>query len=741
MNKYFIIALAGILCSPHLLAQQDTAKNSQQDTTKNLQILPEVIVTGVNSAIDKQKFPMTVSILNQKDFLHNSATNVIDALSTIPGVNQITIGPAISKPVIRGLAYNRVVVINDGVRQEGQQWGDEFGIEIDEYSVRRAEVLKGPASLRYGSDAMAGVINLLPQTYPSEGKIEGRVLANYQTNNGLIGGNFNLGGNQKGFVWDVNYTYKTAHDYRNKYDGLVWNSNFGESNIKGSFGLQRKWGYSTITLSSFDQKLGIIEGARDSATGAFTRSALNHDGTEDSAVIVTDAEMLRYNNYNVIHQQIHHYKAVWDNSILLGKGRLGIRLGFQQNHRQEANDITLGDLYNFDFFQQTLSYDLNYSLNTKNNWTLSFGANGMDQIFRNRGIAFLYPEYHSFDVGLYSLAQKTFNKLTISGGLRFDTRWFNGDDLFLNDDGERIPGPEPNSTQQFVAYKSNFSGVSGSIGATYDFTKALYGKLNLARGFRAPNVAESGSNGIHDGTPFYEIGDPNLKPETNLQVDATFGINTPDVTAEATLFLNSINNYIFASKLESVNGGDSLREDAPTYKFVASDAVLRGGEIILNYHPKQAKWFQWNNSFSFIHGLQLHESDSSRYLPFIPPNEILSKMIFSVIKDNSVLRNSYISVGVDQVFEQNRVFYKFGNETVTPGYTLLNVGLGTDIYSKKKQIMSVYVLANNITDVAYQSNMSRLKYLDTNNLTGRVGVYNMGRNISIKLLIPLSFGK
>ena len=115
--------------------------------------------------------------------LKSASTKIIDALCKIADLSQINTGAAISKPVIRGLGYNRVVVINDGVRQEGQQWGDEHGIEIDEYSVAKAEVLKGPASIMYGSDALAGVVNFITNVPVPEGTIKGNVLANYQTNN------------------------------------------------------------------------------------------------------------------------------------------------------------------------------------------------------------------------------------------------------------------------------------------------------------------------------------------------------------------------------------------------------------------------------------------------------------------------------------------------------------------------------------------------------------------------------
>ena len=191
----------------------------------------EVVITGVSSATERKSDPIPVNVVTQKGLLQNSATNLMDALSISPGLSTMTHGASIAKPFIRGLGYNRVITMNDGVRQEGQQWFDEFGEEIDEYSVYKAEILRGPASLSYGSDAMAGVINLLPFPTLPEGQIKGNILLNYQTNNGQLGESFNLGGNQKGFVWDIRYTNKMTHCYQNKYDGYVANSAFSESVI------------------------------------------------------------------------------------------------------------------------------------------------------------------------------------------------------------------------------------------------------------------------------------------------------------------------------------------------------------------------------------------------------------------------------------------------------------------------------------------------------------------------------
>ncbi len=704
--------------------------------------IQEVIVTGVSSATEKQSDPIPVSVVSQNEMLQNSPTNIIDAISIAPGVSQITVGPNISKPFIRGLGYNRVVTVNDGVRQEGQQWFDEFGIEVDEFSVDKVEILKGPASLSYGSDAMAGVINMLAAPPLPEGEIKGSVLSNFQSNNGLFAESFNLAGNTKGFVWDFRYSNKMAHDYQNKYDGYVANSAYSESNAKALLGINRKWGYSHFILSSFDLRMGIIEGARDSATGKFTQH-FPGAGQTDSVGIASESDLKKYNSFPVIHQHVRHYKAVLDNSFAIGEGRLNLRIGFQQNHRQEANDLTQGDIYNNYFFLNTINYDARYIFAEKNHLELSVGVNGMKQNSENKGTAFVIPEYSIFDIGGFAIAKKTFNQLSISGGLRYDTRMLSGKALWVDGTGKRLNGNQAGAIADFTAYTSDFSGLSGSVGVTYDFTEKFYAKANIARGYRAPTAAESGANGIHDGTPFYEIGDHNRKAESSMQLDGTLGLNTADVSAELNGFVNRINNYIFATKLQSVLGGDSIREDpalalepGPAFKYVQGDAILSGGEVVLNIHPQRLKWLHFDNSFSMVNALQNNQGDSTKYLPHTPPYKYRSELKFVFNQNGSLFKNSYFKIGIDYYFKQDKIYYKFGNETVTPGYALVNLGLGSTICSQKRTLCSVYLYCNNLMDVAYQSNMTRLKYADPNNVTGRIGVFNMGRNISLKLVIP-----
>ena len=706
--------------------------------------MQEVVVTGVPSATEQQSNPVPVSVVGQNSFLETNSNNIIDALRNSPGVSEITEGPAISKPIIRGLGYNRVLVVNDGIRQEGQQFGDEFGIEIDPYSVYKVEIMRGPASLSYGSDAMAGVINMLSFPTLPEGEIKGNIIANYQTNNGLYAGSAFIAGNNNDITWNFRYTYLNAHAYQNKYDGYVFNSGYGENNFKAVIGINRNWGYSMLTLSSFDLKLGIVEGGRDSATGQFTKHVIASDGS-DSTAIASNSDLTTYSHNMIIHQHVRHYKAVLDNSFAVGNGRLDFRIGFQQNLRQEANDVTIGNIYNIYYFLNTINYDINYILPERNKFELSFGTNGMQQSSQNKGLLFLVPAYNLFDIGIFTIGKKSFNKFSISGGLRFDNRTLHGDDLYLDSNGVKLYVPSTNSVHRFTAYNSDFPGVSGSIGAAYNFTDLFYGKINLSRGFRAPNIAESGSNGIHDGTPFYEIGDPNLKPETSLQLDLTAGYNSGDLSMELTVFNNNIDNYIFPVKLASITGGDSISTDVmakmsgPTYKYISGNAVISGAEMTFNIHPQSVQWFHVDNSLSILSAIQKNQPDSTKYLPYTPPFKFVSGIEFNVKSLGEIFKYAYFRIDVEHFFEQNKIYYKFGNETVTPAYTLLNIGIGSDIISGSKKLCSVYIYASNILNEAYQSNMSRLKYSDPNYVTGRIGVYEMGRNISLKLIFPLNF--
>lgn len=701
--------------------------------------LNELVVTGLSKAAEKNRTPTPISTIPPILLLQSSSTNIIDAISQQPGVSQVTTGSGISKPVIRGLGYNRVVTVNDGIRQEGQQWGDEHGVEIDEYTVNKVEILKGPASLAYGSDAMAGVINLLSSPTLPDGKKQVNILANYQTNNGLFGYSANFTGNQKGFIWDVRYSNKMTHSYQNKYDGYVFNSGYKENTISGIIGLNKSWGYSHLHFSSYNLTPGIIEGERDSMTGKFVKPIFINDTTEGIA-IATNKDFESYTPLTP-YQKIHHYKAVLNNNFVIGDGSLKTTIGFQQNQRQEYADILSANQYGLYFLLNTINYDVQYILPEKNNLSISFGANGMEQVSQNKGTEFLIPDYNLFDAGVFTIAKKTINKLDISAGLRYDFRREKGKDLYLNPDGVKVDGTEAGAFHQFNAFNSIFTGISGSIGAAYQFSEKVFTKLNVSRGFRAPNIAELSANGVHEGTINYIIGVPSLKAENSLQLDYAIGFNSNHITTEIDLFSNTINNFIFLSKLEGASGGDSIIDGFSTFKYASGNANIFGGEISIDIHPHPLDWLHFENSFSYVQSVQKNQPDSTKYLPFTPPAKFTSELRATKKKFGKRLANAYVKIDIANYFTQNKFYTAFGTETATPGYTLLNFGIGTDIISKNKTLFSLYISVNNLTDIAYQSHLSRLKYEAVNNVTGRNGVYNMGRNISFKLIVRIDLSK
>ncbi len=689
-----------------------------------------VTITGVSAATSVKRTPIPVSILRKDDLLKSSSTNLIDALSKTPGVTQITTGPAISKPVIRGLGYNRVVIVNDGIRQEGQQWGDEHGIEVDEYNVNKVEILKGPASLMYGSDALAGVVNFISIIPVPEGKIKGNLFAAYQTNNSQRGFHLDLGGNQNGFIWGAYGSYKAAADYKNKYDGYVFNSKFNEKNFGGYVGLNKGWGFSHLYISNFDQHLGLVEGDRDDATGRFLK-LVNDNGTE-SEEIATGADFKSVTPF-VPGQRIRHFKIATDNSFSAGNGRLTLTVGYQRNQRQEFGNVLDPGESDLFFDLNTVNYNIQYHFAEKQKWKITAGVNGMQQANRNKGTEVLIPEYSLFDVGGFLYTQRRYNQLTFSGGIRYDIRSVDSKELIEAGD------------TKFEQFRKSFSNVSGSAGLSYLASKNVTLKLNVARGFRAPSIPELASNGAHEGTNRFEYGEQNLKSETSFQIDGGVEIASEHVSFNANVFYNAMSHFIYYRKLVSVSGGDSILIDGTNqyfaFRFDQNNAILYGAEFNLDIHPHPLHWLHIENTCSFIKGVLSKEQDGSSNLPFIPAARLISNVKAELLQKGKVLRNMYLKIELDNTFTQNHPFTGFNTETKTPGYSLLNASVGAEIINRGKHLFSVFIAANNIGDVAYQNHLSRLKYAPQNLVTGRNGVYGMGRNFSFKLNVPLEFTK
>jgi iron complex outermembrane receptor protein len=577
----------------------------------------------------------------------------------------------------------------------------------------------------YGSDAMAGVVNLITNVPVEQGTIKANIQGSTMTNNGLIGTYANVAGHlNNGFNWNVYSSTKSAKDYENKYDGRVFNSRYKENNLGGYIGINKHWGYSHLLVSNVNQKLGIVEGERDDATGKFINTgSVNED-------IATDDE-LNSRSMTTPYQHIQHFKMALDNNIAIGKARLLANIGYQQNKRTEYGDPAAPTTPELAFRLRTITYNFTLQLPEMNGWKTSFGVNGMQQRNQNRAEEVIIPEYNQFDIGLFYYARKTFNKLTLSGGVRGDYRKVSIDPL--EQDGE----------QKFTSFSGSFSNASGSLGISYEASKAVTLKANIARGYRAPTVAELASNGAHEGTNRNEHGDYNLKTETSFQADAGIEINTQHVSFAANAFYNNIHNYIYYRKLSSVNGGDSLvnvdGQDITAFQFSQASATLIGFEANIDIHPHPLDWLHFENSFSYVRGKFNQKFEGSDNLPFIPPFRWQSELRADIRKVGKALNNLYIKAEMDNVSSQNNVFTAYNTETVTKGYTLWNAGIGTDVMNGKSKLFSIYLSLNNITDVAYQNHLSRLKYTAENLVTGRTGVFNMGRNFSLRVNVPLSF--
>jgi iron complex outermembrane receptor protein len=713
-------------------------KNTTQDFYLNSSVLEggNVIVTSFLKATSTRRTPTPVTIIKKDELFLGVSSNLIDALSKVPGVSQISTGPAISKPVIRGLGYNRVVVMNDGIRQEGQQWGDEHGIEIDEYNVSRTEVLKLPASLIYGSDALAGVINIISNVPVSEGVIKGNVYSNYQTNNRMMGNHFDLAGNKKGFIWGINYSAKNAGDYKNKYDGNVFNSRFLERNGGGYVGIEKNWGYSQLSFSNFYQHLGIVEG--DRADGG--QFIMLKDVKGIAKEMIVGSEESKSFSPNAPMQKIQHTKYTLDNNIKLGSDRLKATFGLQRNQRMEFGnvlDLNEKELY---FDLNTFNYSIQYLKAEKNNWKNTFGINGMRQTNTNRGEEALVPDYTSFDIGAFYYTQKRTDKTSWSGGLRYDQKYMN-----YIDPAQFVCPPDMACIALYNPVESNkqFNNISGAIGIEHDISAQLTLKLNISRGLRAPSMAELASYGAHEGTNRFEYGNEALISEKSLQFDAAIEWNNEHMSIAGNVFYNTVKDYIFYQKLTAKSGGDSIivenGDDLYAFAFRQKDAHLYGAELNVDFHPHPLDWLHVENSLSLIRGQFKEALDGSTNLPGIPSARLLSEIRIEMFKKSKAIRNSFINMQLDNVFAQNNPFVGYNTETVTSAYTLLNIGFSTQVQHKNKTLFSVSLVGQNIADVAYQNHLNRLKYGPTNEATGRMGVFNMGRNFSLKINVPLQF--
>lgn len=713
--------------------------------------LQELVITGVSKATRIKENPLSISSLGAKKIEEGTESNLMDILQkNTTGVSMLKTGPNISKPFIRGLGYNRVLTLYDGIRQEGQQWGDEHGLEVDAYGMQNIEVIKGPASLMYGSDAVAGVVSLIPMIADTSAKgIHGKIINEYQHNNNLIGNGLYLSETIKNITYSLGASHRIAKNYSNKVDERVYNTGFQEINLTNKWQVRFKKSDVQLNATLYHNIQGIPDGSRDSSTRKFSYQQFEGALDDIKKRPLVSNDILNSYAPAQLHQQIKHYRIYAKQSLSIGKSKLNYSLAWQHNTRKEITHPT--DLNQAGLFVKlnTINYSLLYQLPETKYRVTAIGFNGMWQQNNNADATdFPIPNYSLLDAGAFIHNVWNLDKLTFSAGLRYDLRQVEINDLFtinnpvsgFSEQTLNINAPE--TYHQYKAFTKKFNGLSGSAGISYIQNENWHYKLNFSRGYRAPGITELASNGLDPGARIMYLGNQNFKAEFSNQQDIGVFFEHKNIDASVSLFNNYIQNYIYLAQLADADNKPVIdAQGNRTFQYQQAKAQLYGLESTLNFHPAAWNGFSMIHHFQFVRGFNRSNAFDGKgidgaYLPFIPPaqwNMIISQT-FSAKKWR--LKNISPKFEIEYHAAQDRFMALYGTETFTPSYLLLHASINFEFNFGGKKMLHLQLFVNNLSNELYQSNMSRLKYFEyfADNRPNSSGIYNMGRNSGIKLI-------
>ncbi len=638
--------------------------------------MEELVVTGGYSSTQHEN-AVKIEILKLDPRNLESSPNFMEIITKVPGVDMISKGSGVSKPVIRGLSMNDILVLNNGVRFENYQYSSHHPLGIDEFGISDIEIIKGPASMIYGSDAIGGVINFIKEKPAPVGTFVGDY--NLQLFSNTLGMTNNLGlkGSSNKFFGGVRIGQKTNADFLQGGGEFVPNSRFNEMSLKANAGFTDKIGTFKLFYDYNQQKLGLVE---DEALEEITQRGRKNE---------------------IFFQQLNTHLLSLQNKLYLGNYKLDVNAAFQNT---EFSHIGEKDTYEIQMQLSTLTYDVKFYLPSDDKSEYIVGLQGFNQENTNinhREIILL-PDAITNNYSAFALLQYTFfNKLKFQTGLRYDIK---------NISSQAVGNPSDAESYRKALNKS-YGSFSGSLGATYNLTHGLLFRANFGAAYRTPNLAELTSKGQHELR--YELGDANLVPENSYETDFSVHYHKSNITLDFALFYNIIDHFIFISPT-----GDSTSSGLDIYKYKQSNSKLYGGEAGLHIHPVSMKYLHFETTFSSVVGMQ----ENGDYLPFIPANKL--RFSLSIEKEKFLfLYKSYVSISTLSAFAQN---HPAPDETPTDSYTLLNMSLGTTfIVNNQKFIFSVGV--SNLLDTKYIDHLSTLK---------EVNMYNPGRNVSISLKIP-----
>ena len=620
--------------------------------------LDEVVVSGPSGRLQSENI---VSIERKKiTYLQQtSPLTLAEAISNIPGVEQTTTGAGIGKPVIRGLSGNRIVTYAQGIRIENQQWGDEHGLGVGEVGIESVEVIKGPASLLYGSDALGGVLYFVDERYASQNKVEGFAQTKFLSN--TLGSINNMGFKiHKGKIkFNLFGAYSSQADYQVRNFDRVFNTRFDEKNIKSSIGFNTKNWISNIRYSYLQNNYGIVEDA------VYTNSPQR--------------------KFTLPLQTIDNHNVSIENIVFTGNSKLNLTLGYTNNYRKEfeddANNQALGLKLN------TFTYNLKwYSPTYKDRFDFIIGSQGMTQSNINNGEEALIPNANTTDFGAFVLGNLKFDNIQFQGGIRADYREIDSKPM-VTDDGN------------FPILKKSYNGLTFSGGTVYKLKKTKF-RANISSGFRAPNTTELLSDGVHHGTNRYMKGDANLLNENASQIDFSFDYQNEHLSFSVNPFYNVIQNYIFLSPTNAVI------DNSPVFEYIQSNAFLYGGELGFHYHPHKIHWLHLESNLSTV----IAEDRNGNSLPLIPQTKLNSTISAEISHKGKVTLKNVFVQNIYK-FQQNRTGLF---ETATNDYNLINIGLNLEILTKNNPI-EIAIGVRNVLNTKYIDHLSRFKILEIPN--------------------------
>ena len=696
------------------------AHAQKSDSIKSL-LLPDVVVTESYQQRQAKKSALAVDVVDQ-DFLRKHFTgNFMQAMENIPGVQAMDIGSGFSKPMIRGMGFNRIAVLENGIKQEGQQWGADHGLELDAFNIGTVNVLKGPSSLLYGSDAMGGVIDITSPPVPSVDMLFGDVTLLGKSVNGTLGGSFMLGIKKSFWYAQVRYSEQHFGDYRIPTDTIVYLTQkmpvYGRK-LKNTAGIERNIGFfaqyqrqrykANYSVSNVYQKTGFFPGAH---------------GIPDVSRVEDDGDS---RNMELPYSKVNHLKVTtlqqyaWEKLVLSGD------FGFQNNHREEwsvfhthygSHPVPEKDPAKEQAFNlNTLSASVKVRFIGSSSWEHALGWDRQHQRNDISGYSFLLPEYYRSTTGLLWLTTyKPNNVISVSGGMRYDYGYIHissHEDAYLADylrkqgyDEEQVEHYKWNS----LAVKKKFGDYSFSLGLVWTPYERHMVKANVGRSFRLPGANELAANGVHHGTFRHEQGDTNLKSEQGWQMDASYNLRYNGFSISISPFVSWFSNYIF---LRPTGEWSVLPHAGQIYRYTGAEALFAGTEATIDIHFLRS--FNYRISGEYVY---TYNCDEHIPLSFSPPFSMRNTLTWQ--RKQVMLYAEWQSIA-----RQNRVDR---NEDRTPGANLFHLGGSLNIPIRGNQAIEITLTARNIFNTRYYNHLSFYR---------KVEIPEPGRNFQLLIKIP-----